>query len=284
MAAVRAAGVDASGSTSSSPAQPTAVPDRLAGYVASLRPEARVARHRARCGRVGRRRLRRARSSRGGRGAGCRELHLWRARAGVVGALQACRVARAGHGDDPRGGGRGDARRRPTRSACRGPRRGRTGAAWPTTTGPTRTVRCASLLAAVRRRTLVPLVAAGGVAGPEDVVDLLQRGATLVQAGTAFLRCPESGVPAAAKEALLGDRRSTTTVTRAFSGRRARALLNAMVREHPDAPAGLPRDQQRHVPVRAAAARPGRRPHEPLRRHGLPRSPRRARWPRSSSG
>ena len=34
-----------------------------------------------------------------------------------------------------------------------------------------------ALLAAVRRRTLVPLVAAGGVAGPDDVADLLARGA-----------------------------------------------------------------------------------------------------------
>ena len=59
-----------------------------------------------------------------------------------------------------------------------------------------------ALLAAVRRRTLVPLVAAGGVAGPTDVADLLTRGATLVQAGTAFLRCPESGAHPRYKEAL----------------------------------------------------------------------------------
>ncbi len=61
-----------------------------------------------------------------------------------------------------------------------------------------------ALLAAVRRRTLVPLVAAGGVAGPDDVADLLARGAALVQAGTAFLRCPESGAQPAAKDALAG--------------------------------------------------------------------------------
>ena len=52
-----------------------------------------------------------------------------------------------------------------------------------------------ALLAAVRQHTLVPLVAAGGVGGPDDVRDLLARGADLVQAGTAFLRCPESGAP-----------------------------------------------------------------------------------------
>src|SRR3984957_2795491 len=60
-----------------------------------------------------------------------------------------------------------------------------------------------ALLAAVRRRTLVPLVAAGGVGGPEDVADLLARGADLGQAGTAFLRCAASGAPAAQKDALV---------------------------------------------------------------------------------
>jgi nitronate monooxygenase len=114
-----------------------------------------------------------------------------------------------------------------------------------------------ALLTAVRRRTLVPLVAAGGVAGPEDVTDLLARGAALVQAGTAFLRCPESGAQPAAKEALAAPALSETTVTRAFSGRRARALVNTMVEEHPDAPAAYPEINNATRPLRAAAARAG---------------------------
>ncbi|HEY6472839.1 MAG TPA: nitronate monooxygenase [Acidimicrobiales bacterium] len=114
-----------------------------------------------------------------------------------------------------------------------------------------------ALLAAVRRRTLVPLVAAGGVGGPADVADLLQRGATLVQAGTAFLRCPESGAPPAAKQALADQAFGATAVTRAFSGRRARALVNAMVREHPDAPPAYPEINNATRPLRAAAAKAG---------------------------
>jgi nitronate monooxygenase len=114
-----------------------------------------------------------------------------------------------------------------------------------------------SLLAAVRRRTLVPLVAAGGVAGPDDVADLLARGAALVQAGTAFLRCPESGAQPVAKDALAASVFTETAVTRAFSGRRARALVNAMVREHPDAPAAYPEINNATRPLRAAAARAG---------------------------
>ena len=114
-----------------------------------------------------------------------------------------------------------------------------------------------ALLAAVRRRTLVPLVAAGGVAGPDDVVDLLARGAALVQAGTAFLRCPESGAAPAAEAALAGGAHTATAVTRAFSGRRGRALVNSMLRELPGAPSAYPEINNATRPVRAAAARAG---------------------------
>jgi nitronate monooxygenase len=114
-----------------------------------------------------------------------------------------------------------------------------------------------ALLAAVRRRTRVPLVAAGGVGGPEEVADLLTRGADMVGAGTAFLRCPESGAPVALKEALGDGSLTRTAVTRAFSGRRARALVNAMVQEHPGAPAAYPEINNATRPLRAVAARAG---------------------------
>ncbi len=121
-----------------------------------------------------------------------------------------------------------------------------------------------ALLAAVRRRTLAPLIAAGGVGGPADVVDLLARGATLVQAGTAFLRCPESGASQVQKDGLVAAGFDATTVTRAFSGRRARALVNAMVREHPGAPAAYPEVNNATRPIRAAAARVGDAQHMSL--------------------
>jgi nitronate monooxygenase len=116
-----------------------------------------------------------------------------------------------------------------------------------------------SLLAAVRRRTLVPLVAAGGVGGPDDVRDLLTRGATMVQAGTAFLRSDESGAAQLVKDALEAPRFADvgTAVTRAFSGRRARALLNAFARDHRDAPAAYPEINNATRPLRAAAVRAG---------------------------
>jgi nitronate monooxygenase len=114
-----------------------------------------------------------------------------------------------------------------------------------------------ALLASVWGRTLVPVIAAGGVGGPEDVRDLLARGATLVQSGTAFVRCPESGAHALAKAALADPSFGSTAVTRAFSGRRARALVNAMVRDHPGAPAAYPEINNATRPLRAAAAAAG---------------------------
>jgi nitronate monooxygenase len=111
-----------------------------------------------------------------------------------------------------------------------------------------------SLLASVGRRTSVPLIAAGGVGGPDDVVDLLARGAALVQSGTAFLRCPESGAHALAKDALADASFTGTAITRAFSGRRARALVNDMVHVHQDAPAAYPEINNATRPLRAAAA------------------------------
>jgi nitronate monooxygenase len=114
-----------------------------------------------------------------------------------------------------------------------------------------------ALLAAVGRRTRVPLIAAGGVGGPGDVRDLLARGAALVQAGTAFLRCPESGAADVLKAALGDGSFTATAVTRAFSGRRARALVNAMVRGHTDAPRAYPEVNNLTRPLRAAAAKAG---------------------------
>lgn len=121
-----------------------------------------------------------------------------------------------------------------------------------------------ALLAAVRRRTRVPLVAAGGVGTAGDVADLLRRGADMVQAGTAFLRCPESGAAPAAKTALADPAFEETAITRAFSGRRARALVNTMVREHAGAPAAYPEINNATRPLRAAAAAVGDAQHMSL--------------------
>ncbi len=73
----------------------------------------------------------------------------------------------------------------------------------------------------------VPVVAAGGIMDGRGVAAALVLGASAVQMGTAFLPCPECGVHALHKEAILArPADDSTVVTRAFSGKAARAIAN----------------------------------------------------------
>lgn len=105
----------------------------------------------------------------------------------------------------------------------------------------------------------VPLIAAGGIATSEHTRASLAVGAVAVQAGTAFLRADEAGTKAAHRAALASsDRFTTTSVTRAFSGRNARGLYNEFMRRHDaDAPYGYPEIHHLTTPLRAAAAAAG---------------------------
>ncbi len=114
-----------------------------------------------------------------------------------------------------------------------------------------------ALIGAAAAVTDLPLVAAGGIADARGVAAALSAGAVGVQAGTAFLRCPESGAHPAHKAALADPRFTSTEVTRAFSGRPARALANKFVLEHAGAPAGYPEINNATRPLRAAAAASG---------------------------
>jgi nitronate monooxygenase len=121
-------------------------------------------------------------------------------------------------------------------------------------------LRLLPLLAALRGSTDLPLIAAGGVMTADDVDAALAAGATAVQCGTAFLRCGESGASPTYKAALVDPTFTTTALTRAFSGRPARGLVNDFMRDHPDAPAAYPEINNATRPMRAAAAK-ARDPH-----------------------
>ncbi|MFI0355206.1 NAD(P)H-dependent flavin oxidoreductase [Actinomadura sp. 9N407] len=114
------------------------------------------------------------------------------------------------------------------------------------------------LLAAVHSVTGLPLIAAGGLGTREHVAEALALGAVAAQLGTAFLRSPESGTSAVHRAALT-DRRSTrTALTRAFSGRPARGLVNGfMTRYEEFAPAVYPEVHYVTSPLRKAAAAQG---------------------------
>ncbi|WP_433798976.1 nitronate monooxygenase [Actinomycetospora sp. CA-084318] len=114
------------------------------------------------------------------------------------------------------------------------------------------------LVRALRPHTALPLVAAGGIADAAGVRRALDAGAEQVQLGTAFLRTDEAGTSATHRDALADPAFSGTTVTRAFTGRAARALTNRFAVEHgPAAPAAYPELHHLTRPVRTAAAKAG---------------------------
>jgi nitronate monooxygenase len=114
-----------------------------------------------------------------------------------------------------------------------------------------------SLIGAVGAVCEVPVIAAGGIMTAVQVRAALAAGAAAVQCGTAFLRCAESGAHPLHKAALIDPAYTETVLTRAFSGRPARGLLNQFIRDHPGAPAAYPEINNATRPLRAAAAASG---------------------------
>jgi nitronate monooxygenase len=77
----------------------------------------------------------------------------------------------------------------------------------------------------------IPVIAAGGIADGRGVAAAMVLGADGVQIGTGFLATAESAASDAHKAALHSAAGRTTVLTRAFSGRPARGILNGFVRE-----------------------------------------------------
>ncbi|MFB7556360.1 nitronate monooxygenase [Streptomyces brevispora] len=115
-----------------------------------------------------------------------------------------------------------------------------------------------SLVAQVCETVQIPVIAAGGLMRGSQIAAVLAAGAGAAQLGTAFMICPESGAHLLHKQALTNPLFVRTTLTRAFSGRPARGLVNRFVREHgPYAPAAYPQLHQLTTPLRKAAAKAG---------------------------
>jgi nitronate monooxygenase len=115
-----------------------------------------------------------------------------------------------------------------------------------------------SLIAQIRETVRLPVVAAGGIMRGGQIAAVLAAGACAAQLGTAFLATPESGAAAVHKQALTHPLFVRTELTRAFSGRPARGLVNRFMREHgPYAPAAYPEIHHLTSPLRKAAAKAG---------------------------
>jgi nitronate monooxygenase len=103
----------------------------------------------------------------------------------------------------------------------------------------------------------LPVVASGGIMDGRGIVAAEALGASGVQLGTAFLTCREAGIPDAYKAAIRAARDDATAVTRAFSGRPARGIVNVFMDEvdaHPDAILPFPLQNSLTRPMRNAAA------------------------------
>ncbi|MBX7468744.1 nitronate monooxygenase [Streptomyces sp. NPDC058961] len=115
-----------------------------------------------------------------------------------------------------------------------------------------------TLIGLVREAVQLPIVAAGGLMRGAGIAAVLAAGASAAQLGTAFLVCPESGANVLHKQALTNPLFVRTELTRAFSGRPARGLMNRFMREHgPYAPAGYPQVHHLTSGLRKAAAAAG---------------------------
>ncbi|HET7050784.1 MAG TPA: nitronate monooxygenase [Solirubrobacteraceae bacterium] len=113
-----------------------------------------------------------------------------------------------------------------------------------------------ALLQLVRPTTSLPLIASGGIAQGAAVAAVLCAGAAAAQIGTALMLTPEAGTEQAQREIL--NEPIPTRLTRAFSGRLARGMVNRFMLEHSDsAPIAYPEIHHATSPLRAAARRNG---------------------------
>ena len=88
-----------------------------------------------------------------------------------------------------------------------------------------------ALLPQVTSAVKIPVIAAGGIADGRTIAAALALGASAVQIGTAFLRCPEANVHPAHGALLARARDDGTAVTRLFSGKPARGFRNRYMAE-----------------------------------------------------
>lgn len=124
-----------------------------------------------------------------------------------------------------------------------------------------------ALLPQVVAALSVPVIAAGGIATAAAVRAAMALGAAGVQAGTAYLCCPEAATSDLHRAALMSEAGWHTALTTLFSGRPARGIVNRLMRElgplHPAAPA-FPLATAAVAPLRAHFEALGRTDCTPL--------------------
>jgi nitronate monooxygenase len=110
----------------------------------------------------------------------------------------------------------------------------------------------------------IPVIAAGGIMDGRGIAAAQALGAQAVQMGTAFLACPESGIGPAYRQAMTQAQDTDTRLTRVFSGRPARGIVNPMMEALAADEANLPAYPVQNAltsALRRAAAAQGRASH-----------------------
>jgi nitronate monooxygenase len=109
-----------------------------------------------------------------------------------------------------------------------------------------------TLLRLVASMTDRPLVTAGGIATAAHIADVRFAGASAAQIGSALMLADEAGTTESHRQAMR--RRTPTRLTRAFTGRPARGIVNRFLLEHDeDAPAAYPEVHFLTAPLRTKA-------------------------------
>jgi nitronate monooxygenase len=112
------------------------------------------------------------------------------------------------------------------------------------------------LLRLLATQTSLPLIGTGGIMDGAALAAVVCAGATAAQLGSALMLTPEAGTAVPHREQLA--RAAPTRLTRAFSGRRARGIVNRFMNEHDaQAPSAYPQVHHLTAPIRAAAREAG---------------------------
>jgi nitronate monooxygenase len=118
-----------------------------------------------------------------------------------------------------------------------------------------------SLVPAIVDAVNVPIVATGGIADARGVAAAFALGASAVQIGTGFLRCPEAQIHPAWADGIGRTAPEETVISRVFSGRAGRSIATQYVRAAmaEDAPPPAPYPVQRGLTaaMRSAALKSG---------------------------
>jgi nitronate monooxygenase len=88
-----------------------------------------------------------------------------------------------------------------------------------------------ALVPQIVKAVKVPVIAAGGIADAKVVAAAIALGAAGVQAGTAYLLCPEATTTGVHRSALKSEAVRHTALTNVFTGRPSRTIVNRLTRE-----------------------------------------------------